>query len=315
MRKKLLNIKSYEYEYPSEKLARENVEKLPGLEKLITKFNEVGYERISGLQRLGNCLKINKNNFPEIMNIYLEACSILDVKDIPDLYFENDLNINASAFGITKTFITITKGAIDFLSNDELLFLLGHELGHIKGRHTLYRLIAFELLPLVSIGIDQFTLGLGAIGTQALYVPLFYYVRMTELTCDRAGLLCCQNKSPALGVFMKFAGLPYKSNPEIFEKDFVNQANEFEDQNYDSLDKFWKKIGSHYDLNNLMYKTPVPRSHPYPLLRAKRLMEWINKGEYDLILNKDRKSQLLCAKCGANYKSEDIFCGNCGVKL
>lgn len=315
MRKKLLNVKSYEYEYPSEKLARENVEKLPGLEKLITKFNEVGYERISRLQRLGNCLKINKNNFPEIMNIYLEACSILDMNDIPDLYFEDDININASAFGITKTFITLTKGAIDFLSNDELLFLLGHELGHIKSRHTLYRLIAFELLPLVNLGIEQFTLGLGAIGTQALYVPLFYWVRMSELTCDRAGLLCCQNKSPALGVFMKFAGLPYKSNPEAFEKDFINQAYEFEDQDYDSLDKFWKKIGSHYDLTNLLNKNFAPRSHPYPLLRAKRLLEWFDKGEYDSILNKDRKSQLICSKCGANYKSEDIFCGNCGVKL
>ena len=161
MRKKLLNVESHEYEYPSEKIARENVEKLPGLEKLITKFNEVGYERISGLQRLGNCIKINKNNFPEIMDIYLEAASILDMKDIPELYFEDDININASAFGITKTFITLTKGAIDFLSNEELLFILGHELGHIKSRHTLYRLIAFELLPLVNIGIEQFTLGLG----------------------------------------------------------------------------------------------------------------------------------------------------------
>ena len=62
-------------------------------------------------------------------------------------------------------------------------------------------------------------------------------------------------------------------------------------------------------------------SHPWLVLRASELMNWIESGEYTKIINRDRSlieeeiSFKTCPKCNSPIKQNDKFCGSCGFKL
>lgn len=311
MSKILTGLDPTEYEHDLDKAALNTLERIPGLPKLTKKFYELGFEKLIRIEYTGQYLAINNNNFPKVFDLYLQACKILDFKEIPELYIKFDYSVNAMASGVEKPMIMLHSGAIDLLDDDELLFILGHELGHIKSGHVLYQMLGNMLVPLVSMGVQQFTLGLGGLVTEGISLPLYHWIRMAEFTCDRAGLLCCQKKEAALGVFMKWAGVPIKYQTKDFEKEFINQAIRFQEQDYDSMDKFVKGISQTYSVEYLMQLGQlVPVSHPWTLLRVKKLLEWIDFGKYDEILNVIR-----CSNCGYQNTNGSKFCANCGAAI
>mgnify|MGYP003324221696 CR=1 FL=1 len=91
-----------------------------------------------------------------------EACLILDVKEIPPLYLINDPSMQALAIGASKPFIGITYALVERLNSDELLFVIAHELGHIKSGHVLYYNIALYLKPIVEVA-SQLSLGIAGL--------------------------------------------------------------------------------------------------------------------------------------------------------
>lgn len=69
----------------------------------------------------------------------------------PKVVISNTRADNASAMGVSprRSTITITAGALEDLNDDELESVIGHELGHIKGRDPL---ILFALTSLMYLG-------------------------------------------------------------------------------------------------------------------------------------------------------------------
>ena len=84
------------------------------------------------------------------------AMKILDVPE-PEMYVTVDPVPNAWTYGHTKPFITLTTGLIDMLSDEELFFVIGHEVGHIKAGHVLYGTMARNIAAVVAL-IGQATL-------------------------------------------------------------------------------------------------------------------------------------------------------------
>ena len=82
----------------------------------------------------------------------------MDVHDIPPLYLDSDPRIAAYANGVNRPYITVSYGAIERLEKDELLFVLGHELGHIKSGHVLYYFLAQNFKLIIEI-VSQMSLG------------------------------------------------------------------------------------------------------------------------------------------------------------
>ena len=78
------------------------------------------------------------------------------------------------------------------MSEGELHFVIGHELGHIAMGHVVYHSVLnavhtmTDLLPLVGNAIYQM-----------INYPLQGWFRRSELTADRAGLLCCRDLETA----------------------------------------------------------------------------------------------------------------------
>lgn len=300
--KELLLLNPREYEHPWDKKALDTLKKQKGFDKLANEFYKHSLERVLRIQYTGSYLKVTDTHFPDIQEKLNHVCKILNLSLIPELYIEMGWGIKGHAVGTEKPMIIVTRRAIDWLSKNEneLLGLLGHNVGHIKSTHMMYHDMA-KVLPLVGDLISGSTLGVGKMIAVGLEAYLLQWYRMSELTADRAGLLACQDFESYIKLLMKSAGSPKTHFSTIDTEEFIKQAREFQSFDYDSLDKVAKAA-------TIMWQT-----HPWTVLRASELLKWVESGEYDKILDKDASDTFLCFSCGAELKRDDKFCGECGA--
>ncbi|MBO1349812.1 MAG: M48 family metallopeptidase [Hormoscilla sp. GUM202] len=241
-RRKINFLKIENYEHPWDKSARNTLEEMPGFTAIIRKLNEISFDRLLRIHYTGSGLKVNSNNAPEVYEVLQEACEILSIDRQPELYFHQDsYGINAVTAGVEKSIIVLSSECAELLSPEELMFVIAHELGHIKSQHVLYYQTA-SCLPTIANLVGRATLGIGSLITVGVEMALLNWRRMSELTADRSGLLACQQPEVAASVLVKMAGLPkkYYSSPTIVDE-FIKQAREFE--SYGTLDQIAKVIG------------------------------------------------------------------------
>lgn len=301
----LLNPREYEHEF--DRKALDTLEGTPGLEKLMRKVNKHAIERVNRVSYTGSYLKVNENSFPDIYQLLEEVCTNLNLQDIPELYINYESGINAFTIGSEKPIIVLSRRSIDWLSTKELLYVIGHEVGHIKSGHMLYLQMA-RILPYVSDIFSSATLGLGGLVSTGMEIALYHWYRMSEFTADRAGLLASQDSKAYIKALMKIAGLPKKYYKNIKTEEFIKQAKEFKDYDYDSLDKVAKAA------------TILWQDHPWTVMRASELLKWIEAGKYQEIIDKHtgdtvESLELTCISCGSKLTGTETFCGNCGAKI
>lgn len=311
MREILQEIHPESYEHPFDAKALNALENTPGLDILIRKFWEFSIEKILRVQYTGSNLKVTKKSFPKVYAILEEACNNIFLPQKPDLYIGAGEGINALTTGIDNPLIMLHSDAVEELNDNELLFLIGREIGHIKSNHIMYYEIA-EFLPIVGNYLGTVTLGIGKLVSTAVEMALYHWQRMSKFTCDRAGLLACQDLKVSISAMTKIAGLPKsRYNDDLYE-DFITQAKEFKDYDFDTLSKVTK-------IFTIMWQT-----HPWTIMRASELLKWVESSEYDKIVHykEYHKStlevaiqQIYCTQCG--YKSDNLnkFCANCGYQL
>lgn len=292
MGKKILrSLQSAEYEHEFDKKALIALKQTAGFDMLVRQFNKIWSDKVVKIQVTGSYLKVSERNFPEVQKVLEQCCTILDVKDVPSMYICWGDDINAFTAGVEEPIIVINSACVDRLSNEELMFIIGHELGHIKSEHVLYGQMA-KYLPMIGEIIGTATLGIGKLLSQALLLALMNWYRMAEFTADRAGLLVCQSIESAATATIKCAGLPQKYANDANIEEFKNQAKEFEDFDYDGLGKVAKLFSSAYN------------THPWSVMRAAEMYKWVDK-DYKGIVDRDI----------LNDDNHYILCGGCNTKM
>lgn len=267
-KKILRGLKHSEYEHPFDRRALSILENTPGLTKLGKFITKNTIEKIITVQYTGSNLKVTPVNYPDIHEYLDYACKILDVQQKPDLYIQWGYDINAFTTGAERPIMVLNSGLIDLCAEDELLFIIGHECGHIKSNHMLYHMMT-QIMNSVIDSVPG-----GNIIATPLKFALYYWSRMSEFTADRAGLLCCQNMKAAVSAFIKMSGLPVKDYEKINEKSFVEQAKNFQQLDYENLNKIVKLI------------LIAQADHPWTVMRAGQLLEWVKqKDTKQIILN------------------------------
>lgn len=260
-KKILTGLDHSQYEHPFDKKALAALEKTPGLSaagKFIAKHM---VERVYTVQYTGSHLKVTSDNYPKIYDYLQYGAQILDVKNTPELYIEWGYNINACTVGAENPIIVLNSGLIDLCDDDEIMFIIGHELGHVKSNHMLYHMMA----QVFNYIIDS--IPFGGLAAAPLQYALYYWDRMSEFTADRAGLLCCQKKEAAIHAFMKMAGMPIKQFNDMNYQTFIQQAYDFKKLDYEGLNKAIK------------YITIADNTHPWTVMRAAELLNWIKGNE------------------------------------
>src|SRR5512133_364210 len=223
-----------EFRHPTDTRATEALKKIPGLDKLLAKILEYGLERLFYVDNIASNLRVTPAMFPRLHRSLTWACKILDVTE-PEMYVTLDPIPNAWTYGHTKPFVSLTTGLVDMLSDEELFFVIGHEVGHIKAGHVLYGTMARNIAAVIAL-IGQATFGIGSCLGQGLVIALYEWYRCAELTADRAALLCVQDLEPARDTFMKLAGGTTRLAAEMDRDEFLRQVRDYEDVDRSTLD-------------------------------------------------------------------------------
>ena len=147
-------------------------------------------------------------------------------------------------------------------------FVIGHELGHALSGHAVYRTMLMHLMRLASsFGF----IPIGGWALRAIVAALMEWQRKSELSGDRAGLLCGQDFDAAIRVELKLAG--GSRLDRLDSQAFLAQAREYE-RTGDMRDGLLKLL-------NLELQT-----HPFSVLRAAALTKWVDSGGYGAILGR-----------------------------
>jgi len=167
---------------------------------------------------LGQTVKVGPDQFPSIYKIAKHCADTLTVP-IPSVYIRNSPVPNAYTYGTDEeSFIVVHSALVDHFDEDELKFVIGHETGHIQNKHVVYN----TALMILTQGVGVFVAWI----IQPALLALRQWTRRAEITCDRAGLLCCGDLDAASRSFLKLATGSHKLYPEMNLEAFLDQFEE-----------------------------------------------------------------------------------------
>jgi len=157
---------------------------------------------------LGSSVRIHALQYPAIFAIVKRCAATLAVP-VPMVFVREDLYNPVVALGFGQPYsLVLSSNWVEHFREDELTFLIGRELGHIASGHT------------------RFTSLLSANGNENAVIALIFgaWLRRTELTCDRIGLLCCRSLDAAMRA-ISFASFHHFAR-HIDHRVFAEQARD-----------------------------------------------------------------------------------------
>lgn len=219
--KKLIGLSPIEYEHPFDKAALNKLRALSGLDVVTNFLLNWMYVKWNVIGLQGSNFHVTRDSCPELFLLVKDVAATLDVTDFPEIYTEWGYSVNGYTTGNKdQTLMVLNSGAVDLLTDQQLKFVVGHEMGHIKSGHVLYHMMAQLFTSMVEF------IPLGEKLLKPIHFALLYWNRMSEFTADRAGLLACQNKDEAIQAIMKMAGVPMKYFENMNQDSFIKQAEE-----------------------------------------------------------------------------------------
>lgn len=263
----LTGIDPRSWEHPADRAALNALRRLPGFDEVLRKVFGFFGEKPVRLAFQANAVRVSPTQFPRVHRLYERAAGALDAPAPYPVYVSQTPFVNAGAYGMDRPFIILNSGMNTLLDDEELEFVLGHEIGHIMSGHVLYTTMMVLLVRLAERGFP--VVGLAA---RAVLVALMEWYRKAELSSDRAGVLAVQDPEVGMRAMLKLAGGGAGTETNLPE--FIRQADEYR-AGGDLADRVFKVL-------NLL-----GADHPFPVLRVAELRDWVEGGEYDRILRGD----------------------------
>ncbi|MBC7824956.1 MAG: M48 family metallopeptidase [Candidatus Parcubacteria bacterium] len=265
----LVGLKADQFRHPLDLEATNSLKQLPGLDLLIRNLLGPVAEQFFYLENIASSILVGEQQLPQIYDLLLEACRVLDVEP-PQLYVRQNPVPNAYTFAMRgkQPFIVMHTSLIELLTPEEIQAVIAHELGHLKCDHGVY----LTLANIIVLAAGQ--LPLGGVITQGLQAQILEWVRCAEFTCDRAALLATQDPKTIMSVMMKLTGGSPSLASQLNLDAFIAQARA-----YDDVDK--TEIGQ---LLKQMQTSQL--THPVPVLRAREIDRWASSQSYQSLLQK-----------------------------
>lgn len=263
----LTQISFVAYEHPADRAALNTLRAIPGFDEIVRRIASWFGERSARHLFTANAVRTGATQYPKLDRLLTEVLETLDWPTRPQLYVQQSPVVNAYAVGFDKPFIVINSAMVELLDDEELRFIIAHEVGHIISGHTTYRTIALLLLT-VGLGGLPFLAGLALLPFQ---IALLEWFRKSELSSDRAGLLGVQDVRVSQSAFMKMAGGGAMGDAIDLDA-FMEQAREYEIDG-GAWDKVLKVVNTAF------------RDHPFATVRAAELQRFVDRGAYQKILS------------------------------
>jgi Zn-dependent protease with chaperone function len=172
-----------------------------------------------------NGLRLSEKQIPEIFNLAIRAGRIIGLQYLPEIYISGDQMWDAATLGSdASAFIVIGSVLINF-KEEELLFVLGREMGHCRAGHALWKTVSQFITgrshkrSIAGDGLLKL-LNPAKLVENAIDAPLMAWARHAEITADSAGLIVVGKEDVARRVLQAwtFRSFPLlqRVNPEAW---------------------------------------------------------------------------------------------------
>lgn len=146
----------------------------------------------------GHCMKVDQEILPDFYALCQDVKKRLNFKDAVDFYVTGDSTLNAFSVAAEDEdhphIVNINSAMFDLMSEEELRFVIGHELGHIMNKDSaLKRLIYFVFPP------DNTNPPI------TLQYKIRLHDQLAELVADRYGFLANGNLNACVTAFYKLS--------------------------------------------------------------------------------------------------------------
>lgn len=156
----------------------------------------------------GNMVHINSEQFPDLYNSIVQASHRLGM-DVPDAFVMNSGGlINAFAYrAFRHNYVILTSSLIDANNDEQIKFVIGHELGHLAAGHLNLYMAILRLPARIIPGLHS------------------AYSRQREYTCDAIGLHLSRNLAEASTALQMLGCGCQRLNPKLNLKAFIKQES------------------------------------------------------------------------------------------
>ena len=270
------------FQHPSDLAMLSRLERIPLLPTILS-WVMAAQAKIIETWQAACGFHVTAGSMPKFHSLYMQACDSLCVGSPPPLYIDMDNTINAYAYGGAKPFISFCSGLVSAFDDEEIIYIMGHELGHIISEHGTYNNLVNMLR---GCGLNYAPIPFPAkMAIDTTLGPLLMmWSRRSEYTCDRAGLLACQSLEVAHRANMKLAGLPLKYLENTCPQSLLERAETV---------RVRKLLASGTtDTLHRLFRG----SHPNPIERVDALQQWVDEGWYSEIINGTPASRADLAK-------------------
>ncbi|MGE4427720.1 MAG: M48 family metallopeptidase [Solirubrobacteraceae bacterium] len=257
--------------HPADRAATSALKSIPGLDRVLRKLIELGYERALRQELLASSVRLGPNQLPDVAALHRAAFVTLDINPVPELYLRGAPVINAFTIGSQEPLVLVYSQTLDVLDAAQQRVVLAHEAAHVMCDHVLYG-TALQILARLGAGAAS-----GALPTKlplmAIHYALLEWSRAAELTCDRIAALVVRDPLLVCRTLMSISAGTRSDRLDL--NAFLAQAEDYGKRGR-SLPGRWTKL-------NLELGT----THPLAVNRAHQLMDWVKSGDYERIRDGD----------------------------
>ncbi len=145
----------------------------------------------------GHSLKVQKDLLPDFYALCQEVKEKLQFEGKVDFYITGDSSVNAFSVAAEDenepNIVNVNSALFDLMSQDELRFVIGHELGHLINKDTrLSRLVQFVFPPETAVPVS-------------LMYKIRLHSQLAELVADRYGYMAVGKLGACVTAFFKLA--------------------------------------------------------------------------------------------------------------
>jgi Zn-dependent protease with chaperone function len=139
---------------------------------------------------------VTPNRLPDLAQVLQRGVARLQPGAV-EAYVVSSEQLNAYTFGLsTPKTVVLYSALFQVMDEDEILFILGHELGHVALGHT---------------WLNSLVGGMAGIpapysAAVVLNITFLWWNRACEYSADRAGLLACGKPEKAISALIKLGG-------------------------------------------------------------------------------------------------------------
>ncbi len=180
-----------------------------------------------------NSVQVTDKQYAKLAELAAIAARRVGFTHVPPVYIEADRGYQSNTYGSeADAFVNIGMFLPKLLADRELLFILGHEFGHLLCRHALWTTVSMFLCGqsrsnLMSEGLLALLSNPLKIVESGVESVIMNWMRVADLSADRAALLVCGDITVARRTLFL---LYFKSRRELEEVDVEAWARQQESQ-------------------------------------------------------------------------------------